>query len=236
MKKYILLLSVLFVFEMSSQAQRLANIRVSYSKAKNGSVAIPNQPLDLSIIIYNDDTLKLKNDDTLLFYGVIDGDTTYFNINGKYQNYYGITGLTLNKGDSFIFQYALVFETAALNTEHDICVILIPRNQARPIQEQSLSNNRSCAHILVRSTLDVNPISGNGTQINVFPNPCRGYFSVSSSVPVQSIKIYDLCGREVQQIQPEDLSMIPLSLPSPGAYIVKFITATAVLARTIIAE
>jgi hypothetical protein len=236
MKKNILLLSVLLVFCISTHAQRMADIRVAYIKARNGSVAIPNQPIDLSLNIYNNDTLQLKSDDTLAFYEIFDADTSYFNINGKFQDHFDITGINLNPGDSFIFKYATVFATTDLNKEHDICVVILPKNRQKPVQDQALANNNICAHILVRKTLELAANTENTVRIEVFPNPCRDFISVRSSKTIQSIMVYDLFGREVRELRLDDLTLIPLSLPSPGAYIVKFITATAVLAKTIIAE
>lgn len=63
-----------------------------------------------------------------------------------------------------------------------------------------------------------------GASLNIYPNPARRFLAVNTDFPVQSIRIYDVCGKLVKERRKEGfVGEIRVSLKgmSAGVYFVK---------------
>jgi hypothetical protein len=107
-------------------------------------------------------------------------------------------------------------------------------SQAYTVRQASFGTRLLVDDVVLSNTSDIDPVKV--SRVTLYPNPARDFISISSDEPILGIKVYDLCGREIEVKQPINDSELDLQSLSPGDYLIAIITATAVLAKKIIVE
>jgi len=78
------------------------------------------------------------------------------------------------------------------------------------------------AHYYFYSVMGINEMNSQADGISVFPNPCKGTFTVSSLTPLTRIEVYDLRGEKVCTASPlRNNFTLDISTQPKGTYMVK---------------
>lgn len=63
---------------------------------------------------------------------------------------------------------------------------------------------------------------------NVFPNPNNGHFTVSTELKIKQIKLYDICGKEINfNTQQRNANQVEISIENKGIYILRITNENA---------
>jgi len=137
--------------------------------------------------------------DSIAYAILIDGTPLQFVVGSKLVPYKTITDTLINPGDSMAYNMAIALDTTLPFGTYDVCVQVTPFNGSVPISDSVLTNNKSCATIVVSKRPTAVPlINANISSINVYPNPAADNVNFELEMLRSNdvvIKVYDITGR-----------------------------------------
>jgi hypothetical protein len=89
----------------------------------------------------------------------------------------------------------------------------------------------------IDKAVGITKVTPHAEEISIYPNPCTGTFSITSSVPINDIKIYTATGTLVYSddtINPETFAGINLSSFGKGVYMIRLYHGTTTYTRKIV--
>lgn len=200
-KLYNLILFILAVnISANAQPHRYVDLAVSLHTPVTGDTIIRGvDMLNINSEILNVGLSPFVPIDSIAYAILIDGTPLQFVVGSKLVPYKTITDTLINPGDSIAYNMAIALDTTLPFGTYDVCVQVTPFNGTVPISDSVLTNNKSCATIVVSKRPTAVPlINANVSSINVYPNPAADNVNFQLDMLRSNdvaIKVYDITGR-----------------------------------------
>jgi hypothetical protein len=200
-------------------SQRNMDLKVEILSPQNNASVQYNQMVYMTIRVTNLGNEQLTESDSLYIYTMINGDTLVMlpdNINHTTR-----TGISIDAGEDFTFQNAMLFSEGTEWMTAEWCVGIMPVNGTDPITETTITDNQGCIYIIV---VDEEPTAGIdfivSENVIVSPNPAQKMVSLNVVPDNGIIQLTSMDGKQLQlEMHTEllDVSSIP-----DGVYLLRF--------------
>lgn len=209
---------IFFGVAFTGISQRNMDLKVEILSPQDNASVQYNQMVYMTIRVTNLGNEPFTESDSLYIYTMINGDTLVMlpdNINHTSR-----TGISIDAGEDFTFQNAMVFSEGTEWMTAEWCVGIMPVNGVDPIAETAIGDNKDCINIIVvdESTAGVGLIASE--KVIVFPNPAQNRIRLNVVPDNGTVQLTAMDGKQLQlEIHADilDISGIP-----DGVYVLSF--------------
>lgn len=227
--KTILLTILSFTLLNAASAQRNVDLKVSLLAPADGAEIHPMETFPVDIELTNVGQEALLASDSLAVYLIMNGDT----IPQMSGNYWLHTDIALASQQTYILHKMMAFDNSLLGAHIDFCISVRPYNQADPVADNALGNNKSCVGVDVMEP--VNSLEEHAeNSVAVYPNPVKNILHLEGET-VTGLHITDHAGKTVLE-DPADLSSVDCSGLQGGIYFVRISTSKGEVVRKVVVE
>ncbi len=198
-------------------AQRNVDLEVNLLSPVGGTEIHPMETFGLDIELTNLGSEALLASDSLAVYLIMNGDT----IPQMDGNYWTHTDIALTNQQTYTIHKMMAFDNSLLGAHVDFCVFVRPFNQVNPLNDNVMTNNKSCAEVdVVEEVNDLTEI--NSESVIIYPNPVQNTLFLTGE-HVNNVSITDNTGKIVVE-KPADFYKIDCSGLKNGIYFVRIST------------